>query len=184
MTAISRLTASEAYVPALRRSESAVTSKLDGLDLPDEVRHARRVPPGAATDRLVIATDSRMPRISTYCTTPYGRPPGGGRRPPSGQAKIHKHKQHPLLLPLVFADLCLPSRAQRGREARCGRVEQVLNRVGQWPEGAVERLVHRHDAIGAKAVHDHSAAGRGEAPVPVGAGQQPYAAIPARSSGG
>jgi hypothetical protein len=49
MTAISRLTASEAYVPALRRSESAVTPKLDGLDLPDEVRHARRVPPGPQT---------------------------------------------------------------------------------------------------------------------------------------
>ena len=36
---------------------------------------------------------------------------------------IHKHKPHPVLLPLVFADRCLPSRAQRGREARCGRVE-------------------------------------------------------------
>jgi hypothetical protein len=38
-----------------------VTPKLDGLDLPDEVRqkiyygNALRVPPGAATDRLVIA---------------------------------------------------------------------------------------------------------------------------------
>jgi hypothetical protein len=63
MTAIARLPASEAYVSALRRSESAVTPKLFGLDLPDEVRQkiyyweraagAAR----AATDRLVMATD-------------------------------------------------------------------------------------------------------------------------------
>jgi hypothetical protein len=71
MTAISRLTASEAYVSALWLSESAVT-------------------PGAAIDRLVIAADSRMPRITPQCSRPYGRP---------------------------------PYRAQRGREARCGRVE-------------------------------------------------------------
>jgi len=52
MTAIARLPASEAYVSAFRRSESAVTPKLDGLDLPDEVRskicygNALRVTPG------------------------------------------------------------------------------------------------------------------------------------------
>ena len=63
MTAISRLTASEAHVSAFRRSESAVTSKLYGLDLPDDVRqkiysgNALRVTPGAAPDRLVMATD-------------------------------------------------------------------------------------------------------------------------------
>jgi hypothetical protein len=33
------------------------------------------------------------------------------------QAKIPKHKPHPLLLPRVCADLGLPSRAQRAREA-------------------------------------------------------------------
>jgi hypothetical protein len=38
MTAISRLTASEADVSAFRLSESTVTPTLDGLDLPDEVR--------------------------------------------------------------------------------------------------------------------------------------------------
>jgi hypothetical protein len=124
MTAISRLTDSEAYVSAFRRSEERGDAKLDGLDLPDEVRqktyhgNALRVPPGAATDRLVMGHGFHgRPRITPQCSTPYGRPPGGGRRPPSWQAKIHKHKPHPLLLPLAFADPCLPYRAQRGREA-------------------------------------------------------------------
>jgi hypothetical protein len=63
MTAISRVTASETDLSAFRRSESAGTPKLYGLDLPDEVRqkiyygNALRVPPGAATDRLVTAAD-------------------------------------------------------------------------------------------------------------------------------
>ena len=63
MTAISRVTAIEADMSAFRLSESAVTPKLYGLDLPDEVRqkiyygNARRVTPGAAIDRLVMATD-------------------------------------------------------------------------------------------------------------------------------
>ena len=54
MTAISRLTTSEAYGSAFRRSESAVTPTLYGLDLPDEVRqriysrNALRVTPGLA----------------------------------------------------------------------------------------------------------------------------------------
>ena len=78
------------------------------------------------------------------CSRPYGRPPGGGLRPPSGQAKIPKHKPHPLLLPLVFADLGLPSRAQRGREPRCRRVEPwpvliVLNRGQPRPLGGRPR---------------------------------------------
>jgi hypothetical protein len=64
-----------------------------------------------------------MPRITPQGTTLNGRPPGGGRRP-SWQAKIHKHKPHPLFLPLVFADLRLPYRASRGREARVA----LLNR--------------------------------------------------------
>ena len=48
---------------AFRRSETAVPPKLDGLDLPDEVRqkissrNALRLTPGAATDRLVMAAD-------------------------------------------------------------------------------------------------------------------------------
>jgi hypothetical protein len=94
VTAISRVTASEADVSAFRRSESAVTPTLDGLDLPDEVRqkiyygNALQVTPGLPPTGWSWPRISRIPRITPPCSTPYGRPPGGGRRPPSWQAKM------------------------------------------------------------------------------------------------
>ena len=86
-----------------------MTPKLYGLELADDVRQkiyygkALRVTPGDATDRLVMATDftdvTDLPAVlQTVMEASRWRPPGGGLR---------------------------PSRAQRGREARCGRVDPV-----------------------------------------------------------
>jgi hypothetical protein len=87
----------------LRLSESAVTPKLDGLDLPDEVR--QRIYYGS------VAGDARG------CHRPAGHGHG-----------FHGYRGSPRSAPdrtagLPAAAVGLPSRAQRGREARCCRVE-------------------------------------------------------------
>jgi hypothetical protein len=70
---------------------------------------------------------SRMPRITPQ-SRPYGRPPGGGRRPPSWQAKIHKHKQHPCSCRLCLRIFACPT--ARSAAERPGVA--VLNRVEPW----------------------------------------------------
>ena len=60
-------------------------------------------------------------------------PPGGGLRPPSGQAKIHKHKQPPLPCRLCLRTFACPTaRSAAGRPAVA-----VLNIARRWQDRAL-----------------------------------------------